>query len=109
MTVIVNTVLIKRKKRTMTNFKQSILNGIPDILPKRRQRNKDISHAPNRKDILNKQEKKLAIINALRYFPKYMHNELAPEFLQELKQYGVIILDLLCTMAIQQLVEVVNH
>ena len=74
----------------MTNFKQSILNGIPDILPKRRQRNKDISHAPNRKDILNKQEKKLAIINALRYFPKYMHNELAPEFLQELKQYGRI-------------------
>ena len=74
----------------MTNFKQAILNGIPKVLPEKKERNKNISHAPNRKDILNKEEKKLAIINALRYFPEYMHSKLAPEFLQELKKYGRI-------------------
>ena len=74
----------------MTEFKKLILQGIPDILPEKKSRNKNISHAPVRKDILTKQEKKLAIKNALRYFPNHMHEELAPEFLEELKNYGRI-------------------
>ena len=74
----------------MTEFKKLILQGIPDILPDKKSRNKNISHAPVRKNILTKQEKKLAIKNALRYFPNHMHEELAPEFLEELKNYGRI-------------------
>ncbi|MCM0604616.1 MAG: urocanate hydratase [Xanthomonadaceae bacterium] len=46
--------------------------------------------APKRKDILNKEEKKLALKNALRYFDKKYHQELAPEFLKELKERGRI-------------------
>ncbi len=47
-------------------------------------------HAPKRKDILSKDEKKLAIRNALRYFPGKFHAELAPEFAEELEKYGRI-------------------
>jgi urocanate hydratase len=74
----------------MTNLKQAILQGIPSELPKKKKRNPNISHAPSRKDILNKEEKQLAIRNALRYFPEHMHAVLAPEFVEELKTYGRI-------------------
>ena len=50
----------------------------------------DVNHAPRRKDILTPEEKKLAIRNALRYFPKKFHAVLAPEFAEELKKYGRI-------------------
>ncbi|MDC0204707.1 urocanate hydratase [Flavobacteriales bacterium] len=72
------------------NFKQAIKTGIPKELPAKKNINPNISHAPNRKDILNKKEKQLAIRNALRYFPKHMHATLAPEFVNELKTYGRI-------------------
>ena len=74
----------------MKDLKETILRGIPTELPAKRALNKNISHAPNRKDILNKEEKRLAIRNALRYFPKAMHTVLAPEFAEELKTYGRI-------------------
>ena len=74
----------------MKNLKQAILQGIPSEIPEKRNPNTNVSHAPNRKDILNKDEKKLAIRNALRYFPEYMHAELAAEFTDELKTYGRI-------------------
>ena len=74
----------------MKDIKETILRGIPTELPAKRALNKNISHAPNRKDILNKEEKRLAIRNALRYFPKAMHAVLAPEFAEELKTYGRI-------------------
>ena len=74
----------------MTNLKQSILQGIPSELPAKKNINPSVSHAPNRKDILNKEEKQLAIRNALRYFPEHMHSVLAPEFAEELKTYGRI-------------------
>ena len=74
----------------MKNFKQLILEGIPKILPNQKIRSSNISHAPNRKDILNIEEKKLAIRNALRYFPEHMHKDLAKEFLDELNKYGRI-------------------
>ena len=74
----------------MTNLKQAILQGIPSELPAKKNINLSVSHAPNRKDILNKEEKQLAIRNALRYFPEHMHPTLAPEFAEELKTYGRI-------------------
>ena len=74
----------------MTNLKKEILKGIPNIIPPKRDFNYEISHAPKRKSILKKNEKKLAIRNALRYFPKHMHEELALEFNDELKVFGRI-------------------
>jgi len=75
---------------TIKEFQNAIMQGIPDTLPKAKLRDTNVSHAPKRKDILSKEEKELAIRNALRYFPKKFHNELAPEFAQELKDYGRI-------------------
>lgn len=75
---------------TALNFKEAIKTGIPKNLPGPKNRKSDISHAPKRKDILSKEEKELALKNALRYFPKSWHAELAPEFAQELKDYGRI-------------------
>lgn len=72
------------------NFKQQILQGIPQELPSRKDRSAALSHAPKRKDILSNGEKKLAIRNALRYFPASWHNELAQEFAEELAEYGRI-------------------
>lgn len=71
-------------------FQESITQGIPSTLPPKKQLNPDFSHAPRRKDILSIEEKKLAVRNALRYFPKAWHPELAREFFEELQQYGRI-------------------
>lgn len=72
------------------DFKSQILEGIPDKLPEPQLYDKTINHAPKRKDILTKTEKKLALKNALRYFDKKHHKTLAPEFLEELNAYGRI-------------------
>lgn len=71
-------------------FKRSILEGIPAILPQAKQLNSSVNHAPKRKEILTKEEKQLAIRNALRYFPVEQHVKLAPEFAEELTKYGRI-------------------
>ncbi|HMC02418.1 MAG TPA: hypothetical protein VKN14_15365, partial [Flavobacteriaceae bacterium] len=71
-------------------FQEQILQGIPKELPSKREYPKDINRAPKRKDILSIEEKKLAVRNALRYFPKKWHHILAPEFAEELKDYGRI-------------------
>jgi urocanate hydratase len=71
-------------------FKTAIQEGIPEILPEAKPWNSSVNHAPKRKDILNKEEKKLAVQNALRYFKPEHHALLAPEFLDELRQYGRI-------------------
>ena len=73
-----------------TNFKEQIQEGIPAILPQAKPYEADINHAPIRKDILSTDEKKLAVRNALRYFPKEQNDILAKEFAQELKDYGRI-------------------
>lgn len=75
---------------TATDFQKAILAGIPNDLPAAKAYDTTISHAPKRKDILTKAEKKLAIQNALRYFPAHLHETLAKEFAQELKDYGRI-------------------
>jgi len=75
---------------TIKEFQNAIMQGIPNTLPQAKLRDANVSHAPIRKDILSKEEKELAIRNALRYFPKKFHAELVPEFAQELKDYGRI-------------------
>lgn len=71
-------------------FRDQILRGIPDAIPAAKPYQPSVNHAPKRKDILNREEKKLALRNALRYFPAHMHAALAPEFAEELKTYGRI-------------------
>ncbi|CAL65223.1 urocanate hydratase [Christiangramia forsetii] len=72
------------------NFKDLILEGIPDELPAARIYDQSLNHAPKRKDILDADEKKLALENALRYFDKKHHETLLPEFREELEKYGRI-------------------
>ena len=74
----------------LSDFARQILQGIPDILPEPRPRDNSVSHAPRRKDILTREEKELALKNALRYFKPEHHAVLAPEFAQELEEYGRI-------------------
>jgi urocanate hydratase len=71
-------------------FQDQISQGIPSTFPSKKQPNPVFSHAPKRKDILTTEEKKLAVRNALRYFPKAWHAELAKEFFEELQEYGRI-------------------
>lgn len=71
-------------------FKEQILQGIPNELPSKYQYPVGANRAPKRKGILSKEEKQLAIRNALRYFPKNWHAELAVEFAQELQDFGRI-------------------
>lgn len=73
-----------------TSFKETIKKGIPNELPSKKPYPKNGNPAPKRKDILSAEEKKLALKNALRYFPKTWHLELANEFAEELKVYGRI-------------------
>ena len=71
-------------------FQEEILSGIPAQLPEAKPYDTEINHAPKRKDILTSEQKVLALKNALRYFPKELHEALAPEFAAELKEYGRI-------------------
>ena len=71
-------------------FKELIQQGIPDVLPCKRDYESSINHAPKRKDILSKDEKVLALRNALRYFDAKHHSVLLPEFAEELEVYGRI-------------------
>jgi urocanate hydratase len=74
----------------LNEFRSAILQGIPDELPKKKTLDATINHAPNRKDILTNKEKELALRNALRYFPQKHHATLAPEFAEELRNFGRI-------------------
>ena len=71
-------------------FRKAIAAGIPNDLPNAKQLDDSVSHAPKRKDVLTVEEKKLALRNALRYFPSKHHDILAKEFANELKVYGRI-------------------
>ena len=75
---------------TVQQFQEDILQGIPLQIPVKKEYDLAVNHAPKRKDILSKEEKKLAIKNALRYFPEDQHVELAQDFLDELQKYGRI-------------------
>ncbi|PXX21113.1 urocanate hydratase [Hoylesella shahii] len=75
---------------TLQEFQADLRCGIPHVLPEPQAYDNSVSHAPKRKDILSAEDKKLALQNALRYFPKEQHAQLLPEFAQELKDYGRI-------------------
>tara|TARA_Y100000768_G_scaffold388947_1_gene389127 strand:- start:8866 stop:10860 length:1995 start_codon:yes stop_codon:yes gene_type:complete len=72
------------------DFQKTILQGIPSELPPKKKYDEKINHAPKRKQILNTEEKKLALKNALRYFSADMHSELIGEFREELEKFGRI-------------------
>ena len=71
-------------------FKEELSQGIPLHLPEHPGFDAQVNHAPKRKAILSGSEKKLALKNALRYFPANMHQVLAPEFAEELSEFGRI-------------------
>ncbi len=75
---------------TKEEFNIAVTEGIPDTLPETRPYDTTVNHAPKRKQILTPAEKKLAVRNALRYFPAHLHPELAREFANELEEYGRI-------------------
>ena len=75
-----------------TSLRESIAQGIPDQLPIHPGDDDSVDHAPNRRQVLNTREKKLALNNALRYFAPEHHEILAPEFLEELNSFGRIIM-----------------
>ncbi len=77
-------------EKTALSFKAQILQGIPNELPPKKEFDPKINHAPVRKQILTAAEKKLALRNALRYFPSKHHSILAKEFAEELENYGRI-------------------
>jgi urocanate hydratase len=74
----------------MNDFNTQIREGIPQYLPELRLYDPSVNHAPRRRDVLTTGEKKLALRNALRYFPAKLHGVLAPEFAAELRDYGRI-------------------
>jgi urocanate hydratase len=75
-----------------SSFAKQIKEGIPSVLPAPKRPDKLYAHAPKRniKGVLSKEEKRLAIKNALRYFPPETHEVLADEFYYELNKYGHI-------------------
>jgi urocanate hydratase len=79
-----------QSSKTELSFSDEILLGIPTELPQPRLRIPEFNHAPKRKEILSPEEKKLAIRNALRYFPSAWHLDLSSEFAMELEKYGRI-------------------
>ncbi len=75
----------------LNEFRKAIQNGIPNVLPSYSGRDETIQHAPVRSIAsLSIEDRRLALANALRYFPVEKHNELAPEFADELIRYGRI-------------------
>ena len=74
----------------MIDFREEFKHGVPKELPAFKELDASVDHAPKRPDVLNKEQKKLALANSLRYFPEEWHEELAVEFMQELEDYGHI-------------------
>ena len=72
------------------NFKKEVSMGIPRELPNKKIYDPSVNHAPTRESVLNREEKKLALRNALRYFDQKLHKDLIPEFNSELKKFGRI-------------------
>ncbi len=74
----------------LEDIQKDIQEGIPSTIPPAKPYDSSVNHAPKRKKILSKEEEKLALQNALRYFPSEHHAELLPEFRKELETYGRI-------------------
>ncbi len=63
---------------------------LPNSLPEYPKFKDNIRRAPDRGFRLSTSQTKIALQNALRYIPKNLHKEIAPEFLDELKSRGKI-------------------
>jgi urocanate hydratase len=74
----------------LKSFRAAILQGIPSELPPPKALDPSVNHAPRRKLMLSLSEQRLAVQNALRYFPARHHAVLAKEFFQELRDLGRI-------------------
>jgi urocanate hydratase len=74
----------------MSDFKMELIQGVPRVIPPKKSYDLSVNHAPKRKQILNKEEKHLALRNALRYFPSEQHEKLISDFNEELEKYGRI-------------------
>ena len=75
-----------------TALRTHLAEGIPSVIPQHPGTDSSVDHAPKRRQILTTDEKKLALRNALRYFPTNQHSILAPEFAEELNSFGRIIM-----------------
>ena len=71
------------------SLRSCILEGIPNDIPSHPGIDSNIVHAPARRQVLTNDEKRLALRNALRYFPHNHHAQLAPEFADELVVFAV--------------------
>lgn len=71
-----------------TTFADAILAGIPASIPEPPAEEEGVDRAPRRTPGLDPDGERLALRNALRYFPKKWHARLAPEFARELRQDG---------------------
>ncbi|CAL4064538.1 unnamed protein product [Meganyctiphanes norvegica] len=70
---------------------EELCAGLPVTpMPPPRKRDSNIAHAPVRNHTLTKEQQKIALANALRYFPSSCHAELAQEFAKEFTNYGHI-------------------
>ena len=74
----------------MSDFKMELTQGVPTSIPPKKSYDLSVNHAPKRKQILNEEEKHLALRNALRYFPSDQHETLITDFIEELETYGRI-------------------
>jgi urocanate hydratase len=72
------------------DYQDAIQFTLPDQLPPKKSFAKGIRRAPDRGLKLSKEQTKVALKNALRYIPSHLHEELAPEFMEELKTMGRI-------------------
>ncbi len=75
---------------TREEFQKQILQGIPSEIPAAKSWDNSVNHAPKRKKILTTDEKKLALKNALRYFPPKHPAVFAEDFAKELDEFGRI-------------------
>lgn len=76
----------------MDNFKisEAMTIKLDDQLPEYPKFQEGIRRAPKRESVLSESDVELALKNALRYIPEKYHEQMAKEFLQELKEHGRI-------------------
>ncbi|MCB2206602.1 urocanate hydratase [bacterium] len=73
-----------------TEISQAMTVKLPAQLPPKKEFAEGIRRAPNRGLDLTPNEIRIALQNALRYVPEELHEQLAPEFLEELRTMGRI-------------------
>jgi urocanate hydratase len=72
------------------NYNDAIQFTLPGQLPPKKEFTAGIRRAPDRGFNLTEEQTKTALKNALRYIPSQLHEEIAPEFMEELRTMGRI-------------------